>query len=97
MAKKYYWEIPENETDIETGEETGNVITHKIELVCSNLTGKILITIDETQFNISEKPFSVKKMEQMFRLGELPALISFNNQGSPVIRIDNENYLPIKK
>ena len=97
MAKKYYWEIPENETDIETGEETGNVITHKIELVCSNLTGKILITIDGTQFNISEKPFSIKKMEQMFRLGELPALISFNNQGSPVIRIDNENYLPIKK
>ena len=28
MAKKYYWEIPENETDIETGEETGNIITH---------------------------------------------------------------------
>ena len=97
MAKKYYWEIPENETDIETGEETGNVITHKIELVCSNLTGKILITIDGTQFNISEKPFSIKKMEQMFRLGELPALISFNNQGSPVIRIDNENYSPISK
>ena len=47
MAKKYYWEIPENETDIETGEETGNVITHKIELLCSNLTGSISITIDQ--------------------------------------------------
>ena len=97
MAKKYYWEIPENETDIETGEETGNIITHKIELVCSNLTGKIIITIDGTEFNISEKPFSLKKVEQMFRLGEMPALISFKNQGAPVIRVDNENYLPIKK
>ncbi len=97
MAKKYYWEIPENETNIETGEETGNIITHKIELTCSNLTGKILISIDGTNFDISEKPFSLKKVEQMFRLGEMPALISFNNQGAPVIRIDNENYLPIKK
>ena len=97
MAKKYYWEIPENETDFETGEETGNIITHKIELTCSNLTGKILISIDGTEFDISEKPFSLKKVEQMFRLGEMPALISFNNQGAPVIRIDNENYLPIKK
>ena len=97
MAKKYYWEIPENETDIETGEETGNIITHKIELVCSNLTGKIIITIDGTEFNISEKPFSLKKVEQMFRLGEMPALISFKNQGTPIIRVDNENYLPMKK
>ena len=97
MAKKYYWEIPENETDIETGEETGNIITHKIELTCSNLTGKIIITIDGTEFNISEKPFSLKKVEQMFRLGEMPALISFKNQGTPIIRVDNENYLPMKK
>ena len=97
MAKKYYWEIPENETDIETGEETGNVITHKIELLCSNLTGSISITIDGTEFKLREKPFSLKKFEQMFRLGEMPALISFKNQGSPVIRVDNENYLPIRK
>ncbi|MBE6534278.1 MAG: hypothetical protein E7678_04840 [Ruminococcaceae bacterium] len=97
MAKKYYWEISENETDIETGEETGNIITHKIELVCSNLTGKIIITIDGTEFNISEKPFSLKKVEQMFRLGEMPALISFDSKGTPQIRIDNQNHHPIKK
>ena len=97
MAKKYYWEIPENETDIETGEETGNIITHKIELTCSNLTGKVVITIDGDSFNISEKPFSIKKMEQMFRLGEMPALISFDKKGVPIIRIDNENHSPIKK
>ena len=97
MAKKYYWEIPENETDIETGEETGNIITHKIELTCSNLTGKVIINIDGDSFNISEKPFSIKKMEQMFRLGEMPAMISFDKKGVPFIKIDNENHTPIKK
>ncbi len=94
MAKKYYWEIPENETDPETGEATGNIITHKVELVCSNLTGKALITIDGTEFNISEKPFSLKKMEQMFRLGDMPAIIRFDKKGIPNITADNELYTP---
>ena len=30
MAKKYFWEIPEDETDIETGTLTGKTITHNI-------------------------------------------------------------------
>ena len=94
MAKKYYWEIPENETDPETGEATGNIITHKVQLVCSNLTGKALITIDGTEFNISEKPFSLKKMEQMFRLGDMPAIIRFDKKGIPNITADNELYTP---
>lgn len=92
MAKKYYWEISENETDPETGEATGNIITHKVELVCSNLTGKALITIDGTEFNISEKPFSLKKLEQMFRLGEMPAMIRFDKKGIPNITVDNKLY-----
>lgn len=94
MAKKYYWEIRENETDIETGEETGNIITHKLELTCSNLTGKIVISIDGTAFDISEKPFSLKKVEQVFRLGELPAMLSFDSKGSPVITVENEKHFP---
>lgn len=94
MAKKYYWEISEEETDIETGELTGNTITHKIELTCSNLTGKILISIDGTEFDISEKPFSLKKVEQMFRLGEMPALIRFDKKGVPNITVDNKLYAP---
>ena len=94
MAKKYYWEIPEDETDIETGELTGNVITHKIELTCSNFTGKIIISIDGTEFDISEKPFSLKKVEQMFRLGEMPAMIRFNKKCIPNITVDNETYTP---
>ena len=96
MAKKYYWEIPEDETDIETGELTGNIITHKIELTCSNLTGKIVINIDGTEFDISEKPFSLKKVEQMFRLGELPAIIRFDSKCIPNITVDNELYTPKK-
>lgn len=94
MAKYYYFEIPENETDIETGEETGNIITHKIEISCSNLTGKIVISIDESEFDISEKPFSLKKVEQMFRLGEMPAMLSFDKKCIPCIRVDNESFLP---
>ena len=94
MAKRYYWEIPENETDLETGLETGKIITHKIHLSCSNLTGKIIITIDGTKFDISEKPFTLKKVEQMFRLGELAALISFKGKGGPTITVDNTQYKP---
>jgi hypothetical protein len=92
MAKKYFWEIPEDETDIETGALTGKTITHKIELTCSNLTGKILISIDGTDFDISEKPFSLKKVEQMFRLGEMPAILRFDKKGVPSIIADNELY-----
>ena len=94
MAKKYYWEIPEEETDFETGEPTGNTITHKIDLVCSNLTGKIVITIDGSEFDISEKPFAIKNVEQMFRLGELPAILKFDSKGVPAIIIDNKSIPP---
>ena len=97
MAKKYYWEIPEDEIDAETAEPMGNVITHKIEVQCSNLTGKIIITIDGSEFDISEKPFSLKKVEQMFRLGEMPAIISFDKKCVPQLRVDNQTYSPIAK
>ena len=96
MAKKYFWEIPEEETNIETGEPTGNTITHEIEVCCSNLTGKIVISIDGTSFDISEKPFSLKKVEQMFRLGEMPAIIRFDKKCIPIIVVDNETYEPKK-
>ena len=94
MSKKYYWEIPEEETDAETGEPTGKTIIHKIEMTCSNLTGKLVISIDGSQFDISEKPFSLKKVEQMFRLGEMPALVSFNEKCVPQITVDNQLYPP---
>lgn len=95
MAKKYYWEIEEAETDMESGEPTGNMLTHKVELVCSYITGKAIITINGTPFNISEKPFSLSGTQQMFRLGDMPAQISFNKKGAPTITV-NEQTIPHK-
>ncbi len=94
MAKKYYWEIEEDEIDEETNEATGNKITHKIGLVCSNLTGKAIITINGVEFDISEKPFALAGTEQMFRLGDMPAVISFPKKGEPVIKLDGEDISP---
>ena len=90
MAKKYYWEIEEAETDMESGEPTGNMLTHRVELVCSNITGKAIVTINGAKFDISEKPFKLAGTEQMFRLGDMPALLSFKKKGEPTITIDGE-------
>ena len=96
MAKKYYWEVEETETDIETGESTGNMLTHQVELVCSKITGKAIVTINGVKFNISEKPFSLAGTEQMFRLGDMPALLSFKKKGAPTITVDG-NLIEMKK
>ena len=96
MAKKYYWEIFEEETDMESGEPTGAALTHKVELVCSKLTGKAIITINGVSFNISEKPFGLGGTEQMFKLGGLPALLSFKKKGAPTITVDGTVYEPTK-
>ena len=94
MAKKLYWEYSELETDPETGEATGKVLLYKVSLTYSYLSGKAIINIDGTDFDISEKPFSLKKVEQMFRLGEMPALVSFNEKCVPQITVDNQLYPP---
>lgn len=97
MAKKYYWEVKEPETDMETGEETGNILTHTIELKCSYLSGKAIVKIDGTEFNISEKPFSLGGTEQMFRLGDMPAMLRFPKGSEPTITVDNEVIAPLSK
>ncbi len=94
MAKKYYFEIDEPETDIESGEETGNIITHQITLVCSRLTGKAIITINGTEFNISEKPFSLGGTEQAFRLGDMPAMLSIPKKGVPTVTVEGKTVVP---
>lgn len=96
MAKKYTWEYSEPETDMETGEETGNTLTHTIALTCSYLSGKAIVTIDGTEFDISEKPFSLKGTEQVFRLGDSAALLRFEKD-APTITVDNEILAPISK
>ena len=89
MAKKYCWEIKEEITDLESGEPTGELKTHSVELTCSNITGKAIIKINGVEFNISEKPFSLKGSEQIFKLGDMAALLSFPKKGEPTISIDN--------
>ena len=76
MAKTYYWEIPEDET------------LHKVALTCSPLTGKAIITIDGTEFNISVRPLTLRGTQQMFRLGEMPAMLNFPKSGAPEILLD---------
>ena len=97
MAKKYYWEIEEPQTDMETGELTGEIKAHKVELICSKISGKAIITINGFEFNISEKPFSLGGTEQMFRLGDMPAIIAFPKKGEPTVTVDGEKISPISK
>ena len=78
MAKTYYWEIPEDET------------LHKVALTCSPLTGKAIITIDGTEFNISVRPLTLRGTQQMFRLGEMPAMLNFPKSGAPEILLDGK-------
>lgn len=96
MAKKLFWEYSEPETDIETGELTGNTLTHTISLSYSYLSGKAVVTIDGSEFNISERPFALKGTEQMFRLGDSAALLRFES-GEPTVTVDNKILKPIKK
>ena len=90
MAKNYSWEIEEQVTNIET--EAEETVIHKVSLLCSNLSGKAIITIDGTDFDISVRPFGLKGTNQVFRLGEMAAIIDFPKKGEPDIVID-ERYV----
>ena len=85
--KHYDWEIKENTVNEETEEEME--LLHKVSLRCSMLTGKAIVTIDGTEFDISVRPFALRGTNQMFRLGEIPAILDFPKKGEPDIVIDN--------
>ena len=85
MAKLYTWKIHEP-----AEEEGAEDILHTVTLRCSMLTGRAIITIDGTEFNISAKPFSLRGTNQMFRLGEMAALLDFPQSGEVRILIDGE-------
>ena len=97
MAKKYFWEIEEEQIDEESGEPTGEIIIHKLSLICSKLSGKAIITIDQKTFDISEKAFSLRSIEQVFRLGDMAAKLSFSKKNEPVITVDEKEFSPSKK
>lgn len=86
MAKTYNWEIKEDTVNEET-EETVEVL-HQVSLRCSFMTGKAVVTIDGTEFDISVRPFGLRGTEQVFRLGEMAAILSFPKKGEPDIVID---------
>ena len=96
MAKKINWEYSEPELDLETGEETGITLTHTISLCYSYVSGKAIVTIGGTEFDISVRPFSLKGTEQVFRLGDSAALLRFEKD-APTITVDNEILEPISK
>lgn len=91
MAKRYDWEILEPAEE-EGGEET----LHTVSLRCSMLTGKAVIAIDGTSFDIGTRPFGLRGTSQMFRLGEMAALLDFPKSGEPRILIDGAA-IPQKK
>ena len=86
---KYTWNIKET---IQTEENEEVDIMHKIVLSCSFVTGRAIITIDGDEYNISVKPFKLRGTSQMFRLGEMPAVIDFPKSGKPAVKIGNETY-----
>ena len=88
MAKTYNWEIEETVTNVETEKE--ETVMHKVSLVYSNLSGKAIITIDGDEFDISTRPFGLKGTNQVFRLGEMPAIIDFPKSGEPDIILDGK-------
>ena len=77
MAKTYNWEYRDEEE------------LHTVKLVCSYLTGKAIVTIDGTEFNISVKPLSLRGTNQVFRLGETAAILDFPKKGEPSVIVDN--------
>jgi hypothetical protein len=85
--KQYTWEIKENTVNEETEEEME--VLHKVTLRCSLTWGKAVVTIDGTDFDISTRPFGLRGTNQVFRLGELPAILDFPKSGEPDIVIDN--------
>ncbi len=85
--KEYTWEIPETTVNEET--EAEEEILHKVSLRCSMTLGKAWITIDGTEFDISTRPFGLRGTNQVFRLGEIPAIVDFPKKGDPDLVIDN--------
>lgn len=83
MAKNYKWEVTEKL-------ENGDTTVHEVTLLCSNLTGKAIVKIDGDEYDISVKPFGLKGTNQMFRLGDMPAVLDFPKKGDPTVSVNGE-------
>lgn len=76
MAKKINWNVA-----LEDGE-------HKVSLVYSMLGGKAVVTIDGDEFDISTGFGKLRGTSQVFKLGEVAAILDFPKKGAPDIYID---------
>ena len=90
MAKNYTWETTEKADD-------GTEVSHTVSLTCSNITGKAIVVIDGDEYDISVKPFGLKGTNQVFRLGESPAVLDFPKKGEPTVTVDGEKLQKIDK
>ena len=91
MAKTYTWEIKE---EIQNENEEIETVLHTVKLICSPTLGKAIINIDGDEYDISTGPFKLKGTNQMFRLGELPAVVDFPKKGDPTVTINGEKVAP---
>ncbi len=85
--KHYTWEVKETTVNEET--EEALEVTHTVALRTSLSLGRAFVTIDGTEFNISTRPFGLRGTQQVFRLGETPAILDFPKHGKPDIVVDN--------
>ena len=86
--KRYDWKIKEDTVNEET--EEAMEVPHTVSLRCSTLTGKAIITIDGTDFNISTRPFGLRGTNQVFRLGDVAAILDFPKKGAPAVIVDQQ-------
>ncbi len=83
MAKKYTWEVEETL-------EEGGTASHTVTLCCSMISGKAKVSIDGDEYDISTKPFALRGTEQVFRLGEAPAVLTFPKKGQPTLTYEDK-------
>ena len=76
MAKKISWNIA-----LDDGE-------HKVSLVYSMIMGKAVVTIDGDEFDISTGFGKLKGTNQIFKLGDVAAMLDFPKKGAPEVYID---------
>ena len=86
--KNYAWNYIEQTVNEET--EEAIEVSHTVALRCSFLSGKAIVTIDGTEFDISTRPLGLRGTSQVFRLGDVAAMLDFPKKGEPAVIVDNE-------
>ena len=84
MAKRLEWK-----TEIE-GEE------YSVSLVYAMTFGKAIVTIDGDEFDISTGFMKLRGTSQVFKLGDMQAVLDFPKKGRPSVILDGEPLVPVK-